>query len=205
MSIVLQKYGITLRRIEQSDIELVRQWRNNSEINRFMAYREYISPDMQQRWFESINNPLNYYMMIIVDDKSIGVINTKNVNLEEGFGEGGIFIWEQEYWKTFIPTLASLMMLEFTFEKITGFDFSVIRVLTDNEVAMRYNKALGYVLIPEQTTQNPIYVLTRQKYKHKTSKFIRTAEKMMNDLQPIRYFITQSPSNLAILNEMANS
>lgn len=204
MSIVLQKYGITLSRLTENDIELVRYWRNHESINQYMLFRDYITPEMQKAWFEQINTPFHYYMLITYNNEAIGVINVKNVNLEEGFGEGGIFIWAQAYWKGYVPTLASLLMLEFTFDIIPDFDFSVVRVLKSNIVATKYNKALGYVPIPDQNTDNLVYVLTRRKYKTKTTRLIRAAEKITGDAQPVRYFITRSPLNLDIVNVLAN-
>lgn len=203
MSIILQKYGITLRRIEQSDIELLRQWRNNPDINKYMAYRAHITPEMQQQWFERVNTPLHYYLLIITEGKAVGVINTKNINMDEGFGEGGIFIWEQQYWRTYLPTLATLTLLEFTFDVLSDFDVSVARVMRDNDVAARYNRALGYVLIPEQYGDDLLYVLTRRKYKTKTTRLIRAAEKLVNDHLPVRYTIEHSPRNLPAINQLA--
>lgn len=203
MSVILQKYGITLRRITENDIELIRTWRNSPTINQYMAYRTHITPEMQQAWFERVNTPHHYYFLIIFEGESIGVINTKNINTEEGFGEGGIFIWAEHYWRTYIPTLATLTLLEFTFDVLQDFDFSIVRVLKDNEIAARYNRTIGYVLIPEQYGNDLMYVLTRRKYKTRTRKLISAAEKMMNDNKPVRYSISNSPLNLAILNELS--
>ncbi|MDZ7743378.1 MAG: hypothetical protein U5Q03_16975 [Bacteroidota bacterium] len=44
----LFKYGISLNRLKEDDIELVRKWRNSRKINQFMEYREEITPEMQK-------------------------------------------------------------------------------------------------------------------------------------------------------------
>ena len=58
---IVRKYGITLRRLALEDIELVRQKRNSQEIRQVMHFKDEITPEMQLKWFESINNFENYY------------------------------------------------------------------------------------------------------------------------------------------------
>jgi len=68
------KYGITLSRIKEEDIELVRYWRNKPDIKNTMIYRKYISKQQQKKWFASINNNNNYYYLIIYNNEKIGLI-----------------------------------------------------------------------------------------------------------------------------------
>ena len=62
--ISLEQYGITLKRITEEDIELIRIKRNTPEIRTRMAYRKKISEAEQKLWFQGINNHLNYYFLI---------------------------------------------------------------------------------------------------------------------------------------------
>ena len=63
--LTLSQYGVTLKRLELNDIEEVRQWRNFNHIQNKMQYKEDISSEMQLIWFNSVNNKLNYYFIII--------------------------------------------------------------------------------------------------------------------------------------------
>ena len=94
----LQKYGITLERLTESDIELVRKYRNSAEIKNFMQFRKRITRSMQKKWFESIDNYLNYYFIIIYDGKKIGLINIKNIDWVKNtdVSESGLFLWDLE-------------------------------------------------------------------------------------------------------------
>ena len=75
-----RKYGITLTRLREDDIELVRKWRNSPGIQQYMEYREFITEEMQKKWFESINNLQNFYFIIEYENKKIGLINTSNID-----------------------------------------------------------------------------------------------------------------------------
>ncbi|MBL4668534.1 MAG: GNAT family N-acetyltransferase [Flavobacteriales bacterium] len=92
---IIEQYGIKLRRITESDIELIRYWRNHSDIREYMAFKKHITEKMQKEWFKSVNNKLNYYYIIESKGKDIGVINSKKINLKKMYGEGGVFVWEK--------------------------------------------------------------------------------------------------------------
>lgn len=161
----LKKYGITLTRLKENDIELVRKKRNSSNINNLMHFRQKITPTMQTKWFESINNIYNNYFIIHYDNKKIGLINGKNSDYKKRCSEGGMFIWEEKYWGTAIPAMCSVMMSDFTFF-VTNFKSNYIKIINKNTNAIAYNKQLGYIktndLISDNETQ--WYVLKKENY-----------------------------------------
>ena len=61
---IIQKGDIRFIRLKEEDIELVREWRNSPEITQYMEFRDFISEDMQQDWFESIDTIYNLYFII---------------------------------------------------------------------------------------------------------------------------------------------
>ena len=145
----LRKYGITLHILTHDKIELVRQWRNNPKISKYMEYREIISPEMQEKWFDKINNMNNFYYIIDKDGKEIGLINVRDIDYEKGIGEPGIFIWDDDYLNSTVSFQAGLCLIDFCFEKL-GLQKLIIHVLKDNKRAIQYNNALGYKLSPDQ-------------------------------------------------------
>jgi len=90
------KYGITLERLREEDIELVRQWRNSDPVRLNMKYREIISPEKQREWFNSINNVNFHYVIIQYRGEKIGLLNDKNIDWETLTSETGIFIGRPE-------------------------------------------------------------------------------------------------------------
>ncbi|MCX6258934.1 MAG: GNAT family N-acetyltransferase [Bacteroidia bacterium] len=175
----LVKYGVTLRRLCADDLELLRTWRNSDYVRQFMEYREYISPEMQQKWFETVNNPDNFFYIIEHNNEKIGMINEKNLDRNgKGTTESGILIAYEKYSNTFIPVCASLIMIEISLYLLNGKE-SYIRILKDNLRSISYNKKLGYQLCPGQEgIENQQYVLTRKSFEESTRKLRKAASKL---------------------------
>ena len=168
--LVLQQYGVTLRRLTEEDIELVRHWRNQSDIANYMEYRNFITPEQQIVWFKSINNKFNYYFVIEFEGKKVGLINSKNYNPAEGFGEGGIFIWDNDYINSLVAVYSTLCLLNFVFFTLKLCKKSKARILRTNERAIHYNQLIGYKLLAgQENVENQLYELTLEDYvKHGT-------------------------------------
>lgn len=200
---IIEQYGIQLRRITANDIEMVRQWRNRPEIRKRMEYKKYITQKMQQQWFKRVNNPLNYYFIIHYKNKDIGVINVKNVNINEEFGEGGIFISDSEFINSEIPVFATLCLINSVFYVLNISNKSFIRIMRNNEAAISYNKQLGYTLIPgQEKIKNQWYILTREDYEKKAKKLNRAAAILSGDYELPRVKGKVSSINLEIINTL---
>ena len=63
-----------MRRLTHDKIEMLRQWRNDPKIQQHMFYREYITPEMQERWFANLDQHTNFYFIVEYDGKEIGLI-----------------------------------------------------------------------------------------------------------------------------------
>lgn len=200
---IITQYGIELKRITENDIELIRQWRNHPDIRKKMAFKKYITQKMQRKWFSSVDNKLNYYFLINYKNESVGVINAKNLNLSEGYGEGGIFIWDKNHLASDVPVLASLCLLNFVFDVIKVSNKSFIQILKTNPQAVNYNRALGYCLIPHQEKLiNQWYVLTKEDYKRKAASIIKGAQLISGDKLPPRVFGDPSEKNVGEINRV---
>jgi RimJ/RimL family protein N-acetyltransferase len=109
---IISKKNIQYVRLKEGDIELVRKWRNHPSIKKNMVYREHITPEMQKKWFASINNNDNLYFIIEYKGKQIGLINGKDINWDDRSFETGIFIWNKHYRTSHIPILCSMILAE---------------------------------------------------------------------------------------------
>lgn len=68
--------SVTLRRIQESDLEKIMQWRMNEEITRYMNTNPKLTLEGQRKWFKALQeNPDVSYWMIMVDGQDAGVIN----------------------------------------------------------------------------------------------------------------------------------
>ncbi|MBD5213049.1 MAG: GNAT family N-acetyltransferase [Bacteroidales bacterium] len=167
---VLSKYGITLKRLTHDKIELVRRWRNDPKISQYMEYRDEITPEMQEKWFQKINNDKNFYFLIEIDNNEIGLINVRDINYEKGQGEPGIFIWDDKYLDSTVSFQSCLCLHDFCFETL-GLKELVIHILRDNKRAIKFNKALGYKISDNQKeVYNQEYTLNINDYIEKRNK-----------------------------------
>ena len=203
---IIEKYGIKLIRLKESDIELLRLKRNSTLVNSLMHERNIISPEMQQKWFESINTIYNNYFIIEYNNQKIGLVNGKNSDYEKRQSEGGMFLWEQDYFGTLIPSLCSVIMSDFTF-LINEFEKNYIKILKSNLNAISYNKKLGYVPTKDYLSDEEIewYILTKEVYLEKMIKLRTAINNVTGDKWPLTInnisFRDDSKSDFELLYE----
>jgi UDP-4-amino-4,6-dideoxy-N-acetyl-beta-L-altrosamine N-acetyltransferase len=179
---ILTKGNFRFIKLMPEDLELVRQWRNSPSISQFMEYREYITPDMQQEWYKSINNEVNLYLVIEHDLRKIGIINAKNINWAEASLEGGIFFWDEDVHNTHIPAITSLLFAELMI-RIMHLQIYA-HVLKSNDRAIRYNLQIGFELCPgQEEVENQRYLLTPASYLEKSAR-LRKAFYLLIDRGP---------------------
>lgn len=165
---IISKYNIVLQKIDASDLELLRNWRNSNFVKQFMIYKDYITSEMQIEWYEKINNKNNYYFKILKDGLPIGLTNIKDIDLDNETGESGIFLVSPEFINSDIGIRASIVLLDFAFFTL-GLKELYQTIDINNKTALSFNKHLG-VLIIEDTIGIYKGVLTRERYINKTEK-----------------------------------
>ena len=138
----LENYDIKLTRLSRDKIEMVRNWRNDPNISRYMLFRDYITQEMQQQWFDSINNEKNLYYIVEYKTNEIGLINVKDIDYDEGIGEGGIFIADEAFQNTDIAYRAHILLFDYVFEEF-GLSAIISEILESNKRAIRFAEFLG--------------------------------------------------------------
>ena len=203
------KYGITLERLKEEDIELVRQWRNSDPVRLKMKYREIITPEQQRIWFNSINNVNSHYVIIHYKGEKIGLLNDKNIDWENLSSETGIFIGRPEFYHTFVPYLVSVAGIETLFNFI-GWKKQYAHILKSNTNAINYNLQLGYQLCEGQEgVDHRRYELTRESFDQTAGKIRKMVRSIAGDdikikvlFEPVDYMtgIAQRFENLLNAN-----
>ena len=183
---IIKGYNIELQRLRKDDIEMVRNWRNSTHISQHMEYKEYITPSMQEKWFQSIDNIYNNFFIIITKGEKIGLINGSQIDWEKKETlNGGIFIWNENYWATLIPLLSSILLTDISF--LIGMERTFVKIMRTNTNAIQFNKQLGYELLPDQEeNENQQYVLTKENYFTKTARLRKTLQKLSTKKYSIR-------------------
>lgn len=201
--LILEQYGVKLIRLQEEDIELVRYWRNQSDIANYMEYRNYITQEAQKIWYKSINNKYNYYFVIEFEGKKVGLINSKNYDPLTGFGEGGIFIWDKDYINSFAAPFSTLCLLNFMMVKVSFSGKSRIRILRNNERAIHYNKLIGYKLLPgQENVENQLYELNVEDYFIYGAKLNKVAAILSDNNNELRYSGEVCEENIDEINRL---
>jgi UDP-4-amino-4,6-dideoxy-N-acetyl-beta-L-altrosamine N-acetyltransferase len=168
--LIIKLDDMVLRQVGLGDIEQIRQWRNSTEVSKYMEFRDHITPEMQTMWFEKICQKGDYYFMVIWKGESVGVINLKDIDNAKGTAEGGIFLVAKFTLNSYLPYFASICSTEFGYNKL-GLNKIYAHILDENKRAVRYNLSLGYEPTEKVNVKgNRLFVQTSESYKYKISK-----------------------------------
>jgi len=177
----VEKYGIILRRLTESDIELVRFHRNSEFIKSKMFYQKTITAKEQKKWFQSINNDWNYYFLIDYKGKTVGLVHGTIDSYEERSARGGLFIWDKDALNSHLPVLASVCTTDLTFF-IMEMKRTTAEVRKDNQVAIDYNLSFGYIITDEIDNESKIVMeLSRENYLKSANKIREMVKKISKD------------------------
>ena len=73
--------ALFLRPLKQSDIELLRKWRNDQKISRFFRKIGFISAEQQLQWYQKyLINENDYYWAIVENYKTIGALSIYDIS-----------------------------------------------------------------------------------------------------------------------------
>jgi UDP-4-amino-4,6-dideoxy-N-acetyl-beta-L-altrosamine N-acetyltransferase len=168
----IEKYGVVLERLTEGEIEMVREWRNSSEIARFMVYREHITPEMQERWFATRDPERDFHFIIRYGREACGLADVKAIDWEQKSFVAGLFLL-QPYWDSDLGMRAAYAITDFAFFDLnleTGF----CQVLRTNPRALRLNRSLGYRLIDEQEDSIVYQLRVEKKEYERTTQRLRS-------------------------------
>ncbi len=163
----LSRYGIVLETMTSDHLEMIRLWRNQDYIREKMHYQELLSRTDQQAWFKTLDKDTNLYWIIRFKNYPIGLVHIKDINLKERVGEAGIFIGEPSFLEMPQPMLAILFMMELAFY---AFNLSHLKakIHSQNHKAIRFNKQLGYQLMPDQPKGFQYYAVDKEQFENAT-------------------------------------
>jgi UDP-4-amino-4,6-dideoxy-N-acetyl-beta-L-altrosamine N-acetyltransferase len=139
--------SVDLKIMEKSDIQIVREWRNSTDVGNFMLSRTYISVEQQETWFEMIKDNKDYLFWIILSKsgEKLGVVSLNNINTQDGTAEPGLYIALTKYRNSFYGLEAYYHILNYGFnelnlEKVWG------TTISSNQAAVKMNTSFGFVV-----------------------------------------------------------
>ena len=176
-SLQIFNFNIKLKRVQFNDIEILRTWRNSDYVNQRMTDNKYITKEMQENWFSSINNEFNYYFIAEYNEEKVGVISVKNIN--NNTGEGGIYLASEKYENTSVVARIVLCFNDFIFDELK-LDYITSYVKKDNIKAIASTFAQGGTIDTDHC--NPDYIhfrLYKKNYINKTQKIRKILNKIL--------------------------
>ena len=146
-----------------------------------MEYREHITENMQKEWFERVSNINNFFFIVEYNETPLGLINTSNIDWDNGIADTGLFVWEEIYINSHIPVLASLSMLD-VFFNIFGLKKVTAKVKNDNFKAIEYNVSLGYKFVEKfKNSDFSLFVLNAENYFKHAALLRKSAQTLYNN------------------------
>ena len=102
-----------------------------------------------------------------------------------------LFFWDQDYISTFLPILASLVLLDVGFNYL-DWRISFIHVMRDNFTAIGYAQQIGYELCDGQDDEeNQLYQLTQDNFEKKAKNIRRAAGAFVDEIYPNGYLLLE--------------
>jgi UDP-4-amino-4,6-dideoxy-N-acetyl-beta-L-altrosamine N-acetyltransferase len=71
---------LKLIKLEAEDLELVRNWRNSTEVSRYMYDETFITIEKQKKWYEGLQSSNDIYWIIEYNGIKIGLVSISNIN-----------------------------------------------------------------------------------------------------------------------------
>ncbi|MFT4681172.1 MAG: RimJ/RimL family protein N-acetyltransferase [Granulosicoccus sp.] len=139
---IINKYGLKLRLLVNSDLEMVRMWRNKSRVRKHMQYQKIVSKQDQEVWFSGLDWSRSVYWVFSKNDLDIGLVHIKNI--QDEVGEAGVFTGLDEFLDTPVPAIAILVMMDTAFD-IIGLKRLRAKISSNNNHTLWANLKFGYV------------------------------------------------------------
>ncbi len=141
--VTFTRFGITLRTMQEDDLELVRMQRNRPDMRALMTTDHEITREEMENWFKSLPQDY-YYFMVEWEGRIVGQVNLKGI--DETTADPGLIFWDDGFAnKTCVAILA---FYEYAFKTLGYKRFKGI-IVKDNKKSLRLNKGLGFKFIGE--------------------------------------------------------
>jgi RimJ/RimL family protein N-acetyltransferase len=145
---VINDFSVRLAPLQRQQLELLRQWRNDPMIAAPMLQQQFISEDMQQQWFERVQqDKCQAQFVIYYKDEPIGACNLKSTNGTE-LGqcetiESGFYLAHPRFRGTMLAFFPALALNQYCFKSLNCKTL-LAHVKLSNSAALRFNEKLGY-------------------------------------------------------------
>lgn len=122
---------------------MIRNWRNSSEVSKYMYTNDFITADQQKEWFRQIkDDQTKKYWIIKVDDKYVGVVNLYDIDKRNKRCYWAYYLAESSIRGKGLGRLIELNIIKYIFEDL-GLNKLCCEVLSFNEIVVKIHKKYG--------------------------------------------------------------
>ena len=176
----IDRFGIQLRSIKQTDLELMRSWRNADHVRKAMFYQDKISEEQQLMWFQNLANS-DCYLMILIDENPAGICNVKEIDWESRSGEAGVFIGEKQFLNSLLAVSSVIAMMD-TFFNQFGFTKLKATVRANRPDLILFNEQLGYQIVSEDE-EKVLLEITKDRFEVANQCNMKTLSKLSPEVK----------------------
>jgi hypothetical protein len=125
--------SITLEVVDENNLELLRELRNNSVIQEILVHKGLVSSNEQKKWFDTTDKIKNIYFLIYIESEIQGYALLKNIDDTNTIGEPGIFLISNHF--SSIGGILTISFLDFCHD-FFGINYFFGNVLNSNNQAL---------------------------------------------------------------------
>jgi len=142
--------SVTLRKVEETDLEKIMNWRMDPEITRYMNTNPKLTLEGQKKWFDSIKkNPDVQYWMIQVAGEDAGVINLTGLSNPEGDVGWAYYMGEKRLRSIKTALSLEMSMYDYAFDRL-GKRAVYGDIFTLNQGVIQLHKLCGCEVVEEK-------------------------------------------------------
>jgi UDP-4-amino-4,6-dideoxy-N-acetyl-beta-L-altrosamine N-acetyltransferase len=170
-------FGINFIKLNESHLEMIRNWRNSEDVRVFMIHQKIISKEDQIKWFSQLDKRKNYYYVAYKNNIPFGLYNLKDVDFHRGVAEPGVFVGNKDFWGNGLAMRGSIAMGVLAFE-VLNLEELKIQVLESNSKVLSYNLRMGYSIVDKN--ESGVLTLLLKRYNFFNN---RTTSKLLQFLR----------------------
>ena len=141
---------ISLREIQENDLEQIMEWRMRPDITRFMNTDPVLTLEKQREWLTYIRKEGKVkYWMILIQSRPVGIINLADIDWEGGSSSWGYYIGEKKA-RSFQAAMSLEMSLyDYVFDALS-FKELHNEVFSLNRAVIKIHEACGSIVVREE-------------------------------------------------------
>jgi UDP-4-amino-4,6-dideoxy-N-acetyl-beta-L-altrosamine N-acetyltransferase len=133
------------RDVRPEDKELLRRWRNQANVARWMYNDHEISVEEHERWFShAMADGTRRYWILTCEDRNVGLINLYDISKKDLRAYFAIYIADESVRGRGVGTFAQRFLQREAFETF-GMNKLCCEVFASNEAALRLYRSCGFV------------------------------------------------------------